>query len=176
MSGRAVVIALLALGAILAVVANRFAPRLRLKPHSLHALETVAVLPFDNRSGDPELEVLASTIAETLVASLEGNERVEVVPARKGLMFKDLEGGIARVATELDANYVVTGSLDRVEDRIEVDFYLFRSGGEQGLWAERHAWPYERRESIAGELAERLAGSLSSPDLSGEPRPSPWRW
>ncbi|HXV65559.1 MAG TPA: hypothetical protein VEK15_32990 [Vicinamibacteria bacterium] len=173
MPGRAVVILLLALGALLAVVASRFAPRLRLKPHSLEALETVAVMPFDNRSGDPELELLASTIAETLVASLEKGERVKVVPARKSLMFKDLEGGIARIAAELDAAYVVTGSLDRVEDRIEVDFYLFRSGDEQGLWAERHAWPLEKRDSIAGELAERLAGSLASPDPAEEPRSLP---
>ena len=176
MPGRAVVIALLAVGAILAVVANRFAPRLRLKPHSPDALEAVAVLPFDNRSGEPELEVLASTIAETLVASLERRERITVVPARKSLMFKDLEGGIARVATELDATYVVTGSLDRIEDRIEIDFYLFRSGDEQGLWAERHTWPFEKRDSIADELAERLTRSLESPERAAEPRTLHWRW
>jgi TolB-like protein len=76
-------------------------------------------------------------------------------------MFKDVEGGIARVAAEIDADYVIAGSLDLERDAIAVDVYLYRAGVEEAIWAERLDWATADSERLADELARRIAGSIA---------------
>lgn len=155
------------LGIGLGAIAFVFAPRVRLRPAAAPKLPVVAVLPFDNRSAEPELELVASSIASAVVAELEvsGRGRVTTVPADTSLMFKDVEGGIGRVAAELDADYVIAGSIDidgsSEGEPIRVDVYLYRAGVDEALWAERLDWAAGDADAIASELARRIAGSLS---------------
>ena len=150
-------------GIVLGAIAFLFAPRVRLRPGAPPELPVVAVLPFQNRSAEPELELVASSIAAAVVSELEATGRVETVSAGTSLLFKDVEGGISRVASELDASYVIAGSLDRSEEdrSIVVDVYLYRTGTDEALWAERLEWATGEAESLASELARRIAGSLS---------------
>jgi TolB-like protein len=155
-TGRAAVLALVLFGAGLTVLAYFGAPRARLRPQTPPRKAVLAVLPFENLSGEPGLEVLATEITARITAALGARAELEVLPREKSLEFKGLPGGIASVTESLGADYVITGSLDLRGDGIEVDAYLYRAGPDPALWADRIAWSAEDTERLPAELARRV--------------------
>jgi TolB-like protein len=145
------VLGLLLVAAALAVVAQLGRPRITLRPQSPPRPARIAVLAFENVSGDPELELVAAGLSPAISDSV-GAAGFEAI----GGTFAGDDRGVASIASSLRADYVVTGSVDWREDEIHVDAYLYRSGAEPGIWAERLSWPASEKESIAGELSRRI--------------------
>jgi TolB-like protein len=158
-TGRPVVLALLLLGAALAVVARFGQPRFVLDPRPPATEPVLALVPFENLSGDPDLELLAAELTAALSKSL-GGSGFELRVHEAGWVHSGTERGIERIAFELSADYVVAGSVDGAGERIEVDAYLYRADADQGLWAERMTWNRSELDSIPGELARRVASAL----------------
>jgi TolB-like protein len=162
MSGRAVVLGLLLLAVGLAVVARVGRPRMSLRVQSPEYEPVLAVLPFRNLSGDPELEIVCSDITAAVVEAVAETGRASIVPREKTLGFALDREGIEEAARDLGAHYVIAGSLDANQGRVEVDAYLFRAGPDPALWVDRLEWDPAERSSIARELADRIRGALLS--------------
>jgi TolB-like protein len=162
MSGRAVVLGLLLLAIGLAVVARVGRPRMSLRVQSPEDEPVLAVLPFRNLSGEPDLEIVASDIVSAVVEAVAETGRASIVPREKTLGFGLGREGIEEAARDLGADYVIAGSIDRKDGRIEIDAYLFRSGPTPALWVDRLEWKATERSSIAADLAERLRRAILS--------------
>jgi TolB-like protein len=162
MSGRAVVLGLLLLAGALAVVARVGRPRISLRVQSPEDEPVLAVLPFRNLSGDPELEIVSSDITAAVAEAVADTGRASIVPREKVLGFELDREGIEEAARDLGADYVIAGSLDANEGRIEVDAYLFRGGPDPALWVDRLKWEPSARSSIASELAARIREAILS--------------
>lgn len=160
MSGRAVVLGLLMLAAGLAVVARVGRPRISLRPQSPDETASLAVLPFRNLSGEPDLEITSAGITTAVAEAVEATGRASVVPREETLDFPLDRKGIEEAARSLGADYVIAGSLDENNGRVEVDVYLFRAGADPALWVERLDWDVRDRSSIARELAVRIRAAL----------------
>lgn len=158
-SGRAVVLALLILAGALALVARFGQPRFVLEPRSPSRPPVIALLAFENLSGDPELELLASELTEAVSKSLTGSG-VELRVHHSAWVHTGSERGIETIAQELGADYVVAGSVDEANGRIDVDAYLFRGGKDRGLWAERMSWGQSEGGTIAPDVARRIGDAL----------------
>ncbi|MGH9337312.1 MAG: hypothetical protein ACRD21_26490, partial [Vicinamibacteria bacterium] len=151
-SGRLVVLGLLLFAAALAVIALVGRPRISLRTQSPPSQPTLAVLPFRNLSGEPELEIVASDLAIAISDALADTGRVSLVPdARIAGVELDREG-IEEAARSLGADYVITGTLDDEAGLTVVDAYLFRAGPEPGLWVERFERDSSERSSLAADL------------------------
>jgi TolB-like protein len=161
MSGRAVVLGLLLLATALAVVAHLGRPRIRLRVRTPEGKPTVAVLPFRNLSGEPELEIVSSDVTAAVGEAVAETGRASVVPRETTLGFELHRRGIEEAARSLGADYLIAGSLDEEDGRIEVDAYLFRSGATPALWVERLQFEASERSSIAPDLAARIRSILS---------------
>ena len=73
--------------------------------------ESVAVLPFNNLTGDPFLEYLADGVAEEIIASLTSLHALDVRPLTQSFRYRGTDIDLEDVARELDATWIVTGSV-----------------------------------------------------------------
>ncbi len=161
MSGRAVVLGLLLFAGALAVVALLGRPHISLRVQAPEEKPTLAILPFRNLSGEPDLEIVSSDLTFAVAEAVAATGRASIVPREKTLAFELDRQGIEEAARSLEADYVIAGSLDQTDAGIVVDAYLFRAGPTPGLWAERLQWEASERSSIASDLARRIRERLS---------------
>ncbi|HJS72702.1 MAG TPA: hypothetical protein VJ921_00335 [Vicinamibacteria bacterium] len=162
MSGRVVVLGLVLFAAVLAVVALVGGPRISLRVQSPPTRPVLAVLPFHNLTGEPELEVVSSDLTAAVVAAVAETGRVSAVPREKIVGFELDRTGIEEAARTFGADYVIAGSLDEVGGRLQVDAYLFRSGPAPALWVERLRFEGSEQASVPSEVAARIRGAILS--------------
>jgi TolB-like protein len=172
-AGRWVVIAMVLLGAALAIVATLGHPRVRMRPHEPAMRLRIAVLPFENESGSPTLELLASDVTKAVTESLEraAGDRFEVVPREASLSYKDIALGIAQAAESFDCDYVIAGRIEATDTGIRTDLYLFKSGADPKFWPERLEWEASQIESIPEQVASRIQRALVDGDRPEGPAP-----
>jgi len=125
----------------------------------------IAVLPFDNLSGDPEQEYFADGITEDIITRLAQYPDILVLGRNTTFQFKGQAVDIPTIAEKLGADYVVEGSIRRGGDTVRVTAQLL--GGESWghIWAETYdraldpASLFAVQDEITGAVASRLAGS-----------------
>jgi TolB-like protein/DNA-binding winged helix-turn-helix (wHTH) protein/Tfp pilus assembly protein PilF len=164
--GFALVAALLVVSALLyfAKSSNRFP--FRTAPKSIRS---VAVLPFDNFSGDPEQQYFADGMTEALIAEL-GQIRDLRVPSRTSVMlYKRANKPLRQIARELNVDALVEGSVKRSADRLELTVQLLDGTQDRHLWG--GTFDRDSRDALtlqhelARAITEELRISFSSAEL-----------
>ena len=151
--------------AVLAVTAWLVVPRLVTAPPTQMRL---AVLPFENLSGDPDQEFLSDGFTEELIAELGAlePERLGVIARTTSMRYKGMAKDVGQIRTELGVDYVLEGSVRRADDRLRITAQLIEAKTQTHLWAES----YDRHASdviaIQTDVAMAIAKSLGS-TLSG---------
>jgi TolB-like protein/Tfp pilus assembly protein PilF len=117
---------------------------------------SIAVLPFDNLSGDPANGFLGDGLAEELANLLTRVPALEVASRTSAFSFKGRQMPICEIATELGVRYVVEGSLRRNGDMLAITAQLIEC--PRGT----HAWSNTYRRAIAGlpSIEDDIAGSV----------------
>lgn len=137
---------------------------------------TLAVLPFENLSGDPEQEYFADGLTEEMIARLSRvNPAALAVIARTSAMkFKGSNKGAAEIGRELGADYLLESSFRREGDRVRITAQLVSAGDQTHLWAENYdrevgqILPLQREltETIARQVHVVLAPHSGAPTLA----------
>ena len=126
---------------------------------------TIAVLPFENASGDPNAEYLSEGISEALINSLTELQELRVIARATAFHYKGKGVDPKRVGRELNVATVLTGKIRQMEDALTVQVDLVDAKTGAQLWGEG----YERRmadlagvkQAIAREVAQKLKLKLS---------------
>lgn len=128
---------------------------------------SVAVLPFDNMSGDPGQDYFTDGITEDLTTDLSKISALFVIARNSAFTYKGSEASPQDVARDLGVRYVVEGSVRRAGDKIRVNVQLIdtRSGGQ--LWAERYDRKLHDIFLLQDDITQRIVAALSV-KLSGE--------
>jgi len=132
----------------------------------------LAVLPFDNLSGDPGREVAADGLTEEMITQLARLHpgQLGVIARSSSMAYKGSHKGVGDIGRELGVDYVLEGSLRESGGRLRVAAQLIRARDGTNLWAET----YDRRTAdaiaIQSELAARIAGALEKRLLPEAPR------
>jgi serine/threonine-protein kinase len=129
---------------------------------------SVAVLPFQNLSADPENEYFADGITEDVIAQLAKVRTLKVISRTSVMPFKKRELSLREIAARLGVRTLLEGSVRRAGDRIRVVVQLVDAETERNLWAET----YDRKLTdifvIQSDIAHSIAASLKtelSPDV-----------
>jgi adenylate cyclase len=104
----------------------------------LPAKPSVAVLAFENLSGDPGQEFLADGIAENIISALSKVRDLFVIARQATFAYKGKPVKVQRVAEELGVRYVLTGSFQRAGDRARITAQLVDALTGRQLWSERY--------------------------------------
>ena len=110
---------------------SKFAYKLPEKP-------SIAVLPFDNLSGDPEQDYLGDGLTENIIAVLSGSPDLFVIARNSSFTYKNKPVQVQEVAERFGVRYVLEGSVQRSGDRIRLTAQLVDAVDGGHLWAERY--------------------------------------
>jgi TolB-like protein/DNA-binding winged helix-turn-helix (wHTH) protein len=120
-------------------------------------ITSIAVLPLDNLSGDPEQEYFADGMTEALLTELGKISALRVISRQSVIQFKDSEKSLPEIARELNVDAAIEGSAVREGDRIRITIQLIRAEPEQHLWAESYERDFTSTLGLQGEMARAVA-------------------
>ena len=123
---------------------------------------SIAVLPFQNMSGDPEQEYFADGLAEDIITALSKLRGFFVIARNSTFAYKGKAPDIRQVARELGVRYVLEGSVRKAGDRLRVTGQLIDAATGAHVWAERYDRAGRRHLRRAGRDHRRTSSPRSS--------------
>ena len=122
----------------------------------------IAVLPFQNLSGDPEQEYFADGLAEDLITRLALWRSFPVIARNSSFAFKGKAVDVKQVAAEVGARYVVLGSVRKAGARVRIAAQLVDAASGQNLWGQTYDRELTDVFAIQDEISEAIAAPLVS--------------
>jgi adenylate cyclase len=139
----------------------REAPALPDKP-------SIAVLPFDNMSGDPDQEYFADGVVESLTAALSRIRSFFVIARNSAFAYKGRPKNAQAIGHELGVAYVLEGSVQRAGGRVRITVQLIETALGSHLWAERYDGALDDIFDLQDRITEQVAGALEPSIRSAE--------
>jgi adenylate cyclase len=118
---------------------------------------SIAVLPFQNMSGDAEQEYFADGIAEDIITMLSRSPSLFVIARNSSFTFKGRAVDVKQVARELGVRYVLEGSVRCSGNRVRVTGQLVEAESGNHLWAERYDRDLSDVFAVQDEITEAIA-------------------
>lgn len=129
---------------------------------------SVAVLPFDNLSADPDQEYFADGITEDLITTLSQIGQINVATRNAAFGFKKKAVSARDAGGQLGCRYIVTGSLRKAGNRVRITAQLTDAEMEEHLWASRYDRDLEDIFAIQDEITLTIATALQVTLTEGE--------
>jgi adenylate cyclase len=133
-------------------------------PPPLPDKPSIAVLPFDNLSGDPEQEFFADGMAEDVITALSKYRWFFVIARNSSFTYKGTAIDVKRIAQELGVRYVLEGSVRKGGNRIRVTGQLIDAETGNHIWAERYDRDLEDLFAVQDEIVEQIVSAIE-PEL-----------
>ena len=130
--------------------------RLPLGVHGPAGIRSLAVLPLDNFSRDPEQLYFADGITEELTTRLAQLGALRVTSRTSAMRFRGSKESLPAIARQLGVDAVIEGSVERAGDRVRITAQLVRASTDEHLWARS----YERDMKDALALQNEVAGAI----------------
>jgi len=121
------------------------------------AIRSLAVLPLENLSRDPEQEYFAEGLTEALITALAKIRELRVVSRTSAMLYKGVRKSLREIARELEVDAIVEGTVLRADDRIRITAQLIDASKETHLWAESYERDLRNVLALQSELAQAIA-------------------
>ena len=136
---------------------------------ALSAKPSIAVLPFDNMSGDPEQEYFADGISEDLITALSRIHWFFVIARNSTFTYKGRAVNVTEVARDLGVRYVLEGSLRKAGNRVRITAQLIDATTGNHVWAEHYDRELADIFALQDEMTQTIVGAVE-PELSAAER------
>jgi len=122
---------------------------------------SIAVLPFDNMSGDPEQAYFSDGITEDIIAELGKFKEFLVIARNSSFQFRGPARDMAEVARKLDVQYIVDGSVRKIGNRVRVSVQLIDALLSAHVWGEHYDRDLTDIFAIQDEITQMIAARLA---------------
>ena len=122
---------------------------------------SVAVLPFDNMSGDQQQEYFSDGMTEDLITDLSKIPGLLVISRSSSFSYKDKPKDIRDIARELGARYVIEGSVRKAGGMVRINAQLINAATGHHLWAERYDRDLKDVFALQDEIGEEIVRALA---------------
>ncbi len=129
---------------------------------------SIAVLPFDNLSGDSAQEYFADGVTDDLITALAKRSDLLVIARDSTFVYKDQQLDIRRVAEKLDARFILHGSVRRLGETVRINAQLIDAPNNSHLWAESYDGQMNEIFQLQDEITESIVAALAVKVSSGE--------
>lgn len=136
------------------------APAAAAPPLDLPDKPSIAVLPFDNMSTDPDQEHFADGVVESITAALSRIRAFFVIARNSAFAYKGRPTNVRDIGRELGVAYVLEGSVQRVGQRVRITAQLIETAGGVHLWADRFDGSLDDVFDLQDRITEAVAGAL----------------
>jgi adenylate cyclase len=140
------------------------------KPLPLPDKPSIAVLPFQNMSGDPEQEYFADGVVEDIITALSRFKSLFVIARNSSFTYKGKAVDIKQVGLELGVRYVLEGSLRKAGGRVRINGQLIDTTNGAHVWADRFdremADIFALQDDVTESLVSAVEPSLRSAEIA----------
>ncbi len=130
-------------------------------PLALPEKPSVAILPFENMSGDPEHEYFSDGITDDIATDLSKVSGLFVIARNATAAYKGRAAGLKEVAHELGVRYVLEGSVRRVGGKVRINARLTDANSTNQLWAERFDGELKDIFALQDQITESIVATLA---------------
>ncbi|MCI0447220.1 tetratricopeptide repeat protein, partial [bacterium] len=155
-----VIVALLAVGAVMLAL---YVSRVRVglgHMSQLEPIDSLAVLPLKNLSGDQNQEYFVDGMTEELISKLAHIESLRVISRTSVMEYKKKQKPITQIAKELNVDVIVEGSVMQAGNRVRITAQLIHAPTDRHLWAESYEREMRDILSLQNEVASAIAREI----------------
>ena len=135
---------------------------------SLPEKPSIAVLPFDNMSGDSQQDYFCEGLSEQIITSLSKVSGLFVIARNSSFSFKGKAVKVQQVAEQLGVRYVLEGSLQKSGDTVRITAQLVDAITGHHLWAETYEREMQEAFALQDEITLQILGSVGAELTKGE--------
>jgi TolB-like protein/class 3 adenylate cyclase len=150
------------------------------KPLALPDKPSIAVLPFQNMSGDPEQDYFADGMVEDIITALSRFKSLFVIARNSSFTYKGKAVDIKQVGRELGVRYVLEGSVRHSGARLRITGQLIDAATGAHLWADKFEGDlqevFDLQDDVATSVVGAIAPRLIQADVERAKRKSPESW
>jgi len=121
---------------------------------------SLAVLPLENLSGDPQQQYFADGMTEELTTELSQLASLRVVSRTSAMRYKGTQKSVPEIARELNVDAVVEGSVEREGDRVRITAQLVQGPTDTHLWAKGYERDFRDSLRLQDEVAEAIVDEI----------------
>jgi adenylate cyclase len=129
---------------------------------------SIAVLAFDNLSGDPKQEYFSDGITEEIITGLSKNPHLFVIARNSSFTFKGKPVSVQEVGRKLGVRYVLEGSIRKEKDRVRITAQLIDAQTGGHVWSERYNRDLKDIFALQDEVTLAITGAMSVKLTEGE--------
>ena len=126
------------------------------------AIASLAVLPLDNLSGDPNQEYFADGMTDELTTMLARDSNLRIVSRTSAMQFKKAHRSLPEIARALNVDAILEGSISRSDNQVHMTLQLIRGNTDSHLWAESYDRDTSNVAALPDVAARAIAARLSS--------------
>ncbi|MBZ5514763.1 MAG: protein kinase [Acidobacteriia bacterium] len=126
----------------------------------LPKIESLAVLPLANLSGDPQQEYFADGMTDELITNLSKLSALRVISRTSVMQYKGVKKPLPQIARELNVDAVVEGSVLRSGDRVRITAQLLHAPTDRHLWAESYERNLRDVLALQSEVAQAIVREI----------------
>ncbi len=131
-------------------------------------LKSIAVLPFDNLSGDRNQDYFADGVTDDLITGLAKNPDLLVIARDSAFVYKDQPLDVRQAAERLNVRFVLHGSVRRVGQRVRINAQLIEAASGAHLWAERYDGEMGAVLNMQDKITQSIISALAVTVGGGE--------
>ena len=143
-------------------------------------IRSIAVLPLDNLSNDPDQDYFSDGMTEALIADIAKIRALKVISRTSIMRYKGTDKSLPEIARELNVDAILEGSVMHAEGEVRITVQLIRASTDEHLWAESYTDKLENimilQSRIARAVAEEIKLTLSPEEeinIGGERKVNP---
>jgi len=129
---------------------------------------SIAILAFENMSGDPEQEYFGDSLSENIITGLAGVDDLFVIARNSSFKYKGKSVDVRQIGRELGVRYVLEGTVQKAEKRVRVTAQLIDAATGHHLWAGRYDQELVDFFALQDEITRNIMGELLGKLIWGE--------
>jgi eukaryotic-like serine/threonine-protein kinase len=130
------------------------------------AIQSVAVLPLENLSGDASQDYFADGMTDAVITELSQIRKLRVISRTTVMQYKHTQKSLDQIAQELNVDSIVEGSVVRAGDRVRISAKLFQTNTEGALWGDNFERNFTDVLALQSDVATAIARGIQV-ELSG---------
>lgn len=139
---------------------NQLSGKLSQKAHE-EVIESIAVLPFDNYTGEEQQDFMVAGIHDNLITAISRIGSLRVISKTSTLCYRNSKKTISEIAKELRVDAVIEGSVSKRDKNIQLNVQLLRAFPEEDhIWAELYDRPWEDIYSLLNEITRTISEKI----------------
>jgi len=130
------------------------------RPKHLPAIDSIAILPLDNLSGDFAQEYFSDGMTEELICAVARIDSLRVISRTSVMSYKGAQKSLPAIAKELNVDAIVEGSVARSGEKVRITAQLIYAAEDRHLWAGRYERELRDILQLQAEIAADIAGQI----------------